>query len=48
MQGLEARVVSLSTRVDREQGARERFVARGRPYRPLITRSELVQPATEP
>jgi orotate phosphoribosyltransferase len=47
VQGLGARVVSLYALVDREQGARERFVAYGLRYRPLITFSELVQHAPE-
>ena len=48
VQGLGARVVSLYALVDREQGTRERFAAHGLRYRPLITLSELVQPAPEP
>ena len=47
VQGLGARVVSLYALVDREQGTRERFAAHGLRYRPLITFSELVQPASE-
>jgi orotate phosphoribosyltransferase len=47
VQGLGARVVSLYALVDREQGTRERLAARGLRYRPLITFSELVQPASE-
>ena len=48
VQGIEARVVRPYALVDREQGVRERCGARGRHDRPLITLSELVQPATEP
>jgi hypothetical protein len=47
VQGFGARVVSLYTLIDREQGTRERFAAHGLRYRPLITLSELVQHATE-
>jgi len=47
VQGLGARVVSLYTVIDREQGSRERFAAQGLRYRPLITLSELVRPATQ-
>jgi orotate phosphoribosyltransferase len=47
VQGLGARVVSLYALVDREQGTRERFAAHGLRYRPLITFSELIQPAPE-
>jgi len=42
VQSLGARVVSLYTLVDREQGTHERCAARGLRYRPLITLSELV------
>jgi orotate phosphoribosyltransferase len=47
VQGLGARVVSLYTLVDREQGTQERFAAQGLRYRPLITLSELVKHATK-
>jgi orotate phosphoribosyltransferase len=47
VQRLGAEVVSLYALVDREQGTRERFAARGLSYRPLITLSELVKHATK-
>jgi orotate phosphoribosyltransferase len=47
VQGLGARVVSLYALVDREQGTRARCAAHGLRYRPLITFSELIQPAPE-
>ena len=47
VQGLGTRVVSLYALVDREQGTRERLATHGLRYRPLITFSALVQPASE-